>query len=194
MICSRVACALVMAALAQGTTTAANAASVLFTGSVYATGGVGPDASCAPLPLRATILPVNSSGSSNLGSFSYGHTLCTAGGPGPFAGDFTVTFGADSFAGTFTGLATPSGTAGLINEAFVYSVTGGTGRFLGSSGSFTGNGTLDARQPPPQLALDFDGTLNLPAVPEPASWALLLVGFGFVGSALRRTAGFASAA
>ena len=164
----------------------AAAASVPFTGSVHATGGVGPDASCAPLPLRATVLSVNSTGSSNLGAFTYGHTLCTAGGPGPFDGTFSVLYAADMFSGTFTGVASPSGTPGLINESFIYSVTAGTGRFASGAGSFTGLGTLDARMPPPQLDLKFDGFIDLSAVPEPASWALMIAGFGVVGSSLRR--------
>lgn len=31
------------------------------------------------------------------------------------------------------------------------------------------------------------------AIPEPASWALMIAGFGLVGGALRRRRGFASA-
>lgn len=32
----------------------------------------------------------------------------------------------------------------------------------------------------------FSGGLNIDAVPEPATWAMMLIGFGFAGSALRR--------
>jgi hypothetical protein len=32
----------------------------------------------------------------------------------------------------------------------------------------------------------FGGTLTFAAVPEPATWALLILGFGLVGGALRR--------
>ena len=166
----------------------ATAATVAFTGAMSATGGVGPD------PTRATVLPANSSGSSNLGAFTYGQTLCTAGGPGPFSGTFTVFFASDEFSGTFDGLATPSGTPGLINESFTYLVTAGTGRFLGASGTFTGLGTLDARNPPPHLTLDFSGDLDLPAVPEPATWAMMIAGFGMVGAAARRSKAVALAA
>ena len=173
------AAALAIAAPAVATTFA-------FTGSVAATGGAAPDASCAPLPLRATVLPVNSSGTSSLGAFKYGQTLCTAGGPGPFSGTFSIDFGGDGFGGTFTGLAGPSGTPGVIGESFTYLVTSGTGRFFGSSGGFTGIGTLDPRAPPPKLALTFDGRLALPAVPEPDSWALFIAGFGLAGAMMRR--------
>ena len=164
----------------------AAADAVAFTGSVTATGGVGPDASCAPLPLRATVLPANSAGSSNLGAFTYGHTLCTAGGPGPFDGTFAVLYASDMFSGTFAGVASPSGTPGLIDESFTYTVTAGTGRFASGTGSFTGVGTLDARSPPPRLDLKFDGFVDLSAVPEPANWALMIAGFGAVGTTLRR--------
>jgi hypothetical protein len=33
----------------------------------------------------------------------------------------------------------------------------------------------------------------LPAVPEPASWALMLLGFGAIGAAMRRRRGLALA-
>jgi hypothetical protein len=32
----------------------------------------------------------------------------------------------------------------------------------------------------------FDGGLNITSVPEPATWAMMLIGFGFAGSAMRR--------
>jgi hypothetical protein len=32
-----------------------------------------------------------------------------------------------------------------------------------------------------------DGVSNVPAVPEPATWAMMLLGFGFVGGAMRAT-------
>jgi hypothetical protein len=36
------------------------------------------------------------------------------------------------------------------------------------------------------LQTTFNGVLGVSAVPEPATWAMMLFGFGFVGSALRR--------
>ena len=32
----------------------------------------------------------------------------------------------------------------------------------------------------------YSGTLNIQAVPEPATWAMMLIGFGGIGMALRR--------
>lgn len=57
--------------------------------------------------------------------------------------------------------------AGLTGQYFLYSVTGAAGLNVGLS------------------SLSFEGTL-VPAVPEPATWALMILGFGIVGSALRR--------
>ena len=36
------------------------------------------------------------------------------------------------------------------------------------------------------MAINFDGTINAPAVPEPASWLLMLLGFAGMGLVARR--------
>jgi len=52
---------------------------------------------------------------------------------------------------------------------------------------FTNIGTVDARGgPPSRLSLNFTGSIDAPAVPEPASWAMMVVGFGLVGGLARR--------
>ncbi|MDB5681975.1 MAG: hypothetical protein JWO16_1780, partial [Sphingomonas bacterium] len=66
-----------------------------------------------------------------------------------------------------------------------YTVTGGTGQFAGATGVINGVGLLDRRPARPLNSLDLNGTLNLP-VPEPATWAMMMVGFGLMGAALRR--------
>jgi hypothetical protein len=38
----------------------------------------------------------------------------------------------------------------------------------------------------PTFVLSFDGVLTVQAVPEPATWALMIAGFGLTGAALRR--------
>ena len=176
--------AFVMAAVFQST--AAQAASLVFTGTMNATGTGAPDPSCAPLPLHGTTLP-GSTGSSSLGSFSYGHSACIPGpAPGPFHGlSFVVDFGVDQFSGTFDGLGTLSATPGVFDAVFNYMVLGGTGRFLDASGGFTGIGTIDTRTLPVRLTFAFDGLINAPAVPEPATWAVMVLGVWFVGWGMR---------
>ncbi|RYG87482.1 MAG: PEP-CTERM sorting domain-containing protein, partial [Alphaproteobacteria bacterium] len=69
---------------------------------------------------------------------------------------------------------------------FNYTITGGSGIFDGATGSFTNIGTVDVRGgPPSRLSLNFDGAIIAGAVPEPATWALLLLGFGMLGCGMR---------
>ena len=63
-------------------------------------------------------------------------------------------------------------------------VTGGTGRFLDATGTVTLTDTVTLG-PQARAAGTFQGLLNLPAVPEPATWAMMIGGFGMVGGAMR---------
>lgn len=177
------------AALGLGLATAPAAAAILaFNGVATATAMVGADASCAPRPFRGIIAPGNTSGSSDLGSFTYSHNVCFLGATGPVTGVFELVFGTSSFGGLLDGVATARvGTPGLFDQFFTYTLTGGTGRFAGATGSFTNVGTVDVRGgPPSRLVLNFDGTIDAPAVPEPSSWVMMILGFGMVGMASRR--------
>ena len=54
--------------------------------------------------------------------------------------------------------------------------------------------TFNPSSPPSQLVSFTDTTfdfrfLNTSSVPEPGTWAMMLVGFGFLGAALRRSRG-----
>lgn len=187
----RAVAAAIALALAAGMTLGAlpaQAARVLFSGTAMNINSA-PAASAACAPLRQLSFgPAATAGASNLGDFTYSQTHCTTGGPGPYSGGiFHYFFSAgDVLDGTYSGLASLSGTRGLLNNTLNLFVTGGTGRFLGGRGSITGIGTVDFRSGPPRQQLTLTGALDLPAVPEPGTWALMISGFGLVGATLRR--------
>jgi len=181
----RAAAALALA----GGSIAANAAVLPFTGQVTGVSTlIGLDASCAPLPFRALINPASTVGHSSLGDFTYSTNTCLApaSNDAPSFGTFTIDFGADSFSGTFDGGSTFSDTPGISDTAWLFTILSGTGRFTGASGTFEGAGLADARTRPTHVAISFIGNINAPAVPEPASWLLMLLGFGGLGLAMRR--------
>jgi hypothetical protein len=96
-------------------------------------------------------------------------------------GTYIIDFGLDQFSGSFAGTSAATSTAGLFDLVFTYDILAGTGRFAGGTGSFNQIGTVDVRGGPPSRL-----SLNFSAVPEPATWALMLLGFGGMGMALRR--------
>lgn len=175
---------LALAAIVAAAIPASAPAAVLgFSGSVAASAQVSSSAGCAPLPFFGQ---ATGSGTSNLGSFAYSHTVCTQGGTGPVTGTFLANFGADQFEGLLNGGSVATATTGIFDQAFNFTITGGTGRFLGATGSFNSLGQVDARVRPSQITFNFAGLVNAPAVPEPGTWAMMLVGFLAVGSSLRR--------
>ncbi|HEX6785186.1 MAG TPA: PEPxxWA-CTERM sorting domain-containing protein [Sphingomicrobium sp.] len=169
---------------------AASAATLNFTGSVTGISTlIGLDDHCtAPTPFHALILPQNTVGTSNLGNFTYSTDTCLApaSANAPSFGTFTIDFGTDSFSGTFDGGSTFSTTPGISDTTWTFTILSGTGRFLDATGTFQGAGLADARTRPTHVVIGFIGDINAPAVPEPASWALMLLGFGGIGLVLRR--------
>jgi hypothetical protein len=165
----------------------AHAAIVPFTGTVTgASTLIGADASCAPATFRSAIDPASTIGTSTLGNFTLSTSTClTPGGSASF-GTFTISFGADGFSGSFDGGSTPTATPGISNVAWLYTILTGTGRFVGATGTLNATGTADARTRPTQVLINFDGNINAPAVPEPGTWILMLVGFGGIGLTIRR--------
>ncbi len=158
-----------------------------FTGTVTGLSTfVGLDATCAPLQFRSVIDPLTTTGTSSFGDFTYSTSTCLSTGGVLSAGTFLIDFGGDQFGGTFNGGATPTDVAGISDTSWLFTILSGTGRFADASGTFDGSGVTDARTRPSQILINFSGNIAAPAVPEPGTWALMLVGFGAVGAAMRR--------
>jgi hypothetical protein len=178
----------IAAALLGAGAGAASAANLAFSGTVTGVSTlVGVDPTCAPLPFRSMIDPASTVGHSNLGDFTYSTSTCLApaSANAPSFGTFTIDFGTDSFSGSFDGGSTFSATPGISDTAWLFTILSGTGRFLDASGTFEGSGLADARTRPTHDVIGVIGNIDAPAVPEPASWALMLLGFAGIGMALR---------
>ena len=150
--------------------------------------------------------PLFASGTSNLGAFTASQSHCLDSAPpipvGAAAvpyydGRFTYTFASGAtLSGSYDGLLTNSGIAGTVDNLQHFLITGGTGLFADATGSFLGRGQISFLSGPPVATLTIsDGVINAPGVPEAASWAMMLTGFGAIGGLLRsrRTASVAFA-
>ena len=160
-------------------TSPASALEVIFNGSMSGTSTNVSAPSCAPQLFLSTL---TGTGTSSLGAFSYTHHVCLS-GVGPLNGvDFLLDFGSgNTLLGNMVGAATASGIPLVSNISFDYNILGGTGQYLGASGSFRGLGTVDQRNGPPARV-----SFNFAAVPEPGTWAMMLLGFAGIGVAMRR--------
>ena len=181
MVESKVFRGLLIGAALFGFGAPAQATEIVFNGSMTGTavGAVAPG--CAPLPRQSTL---NGPGSSSLGLFGYSHQVCLA-GVGPIQGNFLFDFsGGNTLYGSITGSAVANATPGLFDIALAYNILGGSGLFLDSAGSFQGIGIVDQRNLPTTRV-----SINFSAVPEPGTWAMMLLGFAAAGIALRRRTG-----
>ena len=156
-----------------------------FTGAATARSSGFPDPACAPQLYRSSVSAAIAAAHRPLGNFTYTSSSCQTPG-GPASGIFAINFGTDGFAGTFNGFTSTTDTALVFSPHFTYDILSGTGRFLGASGTFFATGLFDSRNPPPTLNFRFDGFVDAPAVPEPATWAMMLLGFGGIGFVMRR--------
>lgn len=181
-----------LAALATATfATPATAATVAFSGT--RSNADSPGAAAARCGARSTInirnsINSTSTGTSNFGGFDPTLSHCIQLPlPAPYdLGEFLFDFASgNKLFGTYTGLLTFS-SPGVFDNLQNYVVTGGTGIFAGASGTFVGTGTLGFTTGVPRGEQSFRGSINVSAVPEAASWTMMIVGFGMVGAACRR--------
>jgi hypothetical protein len=171
----------------------AGAATINLSGSyTHQNPPAAPNGRCAPAALTVTFGPsiAPASGSSNLGSFAPSGSHCIN-PPLPasyFDGLFSFDFGAgDLLTGTYAGTLSTTGDPQIFANVQDYLVTGGTGRFAGAAGTFRGVGTVTfAPGALPTSVQTLSGTISTAAVPEPASWAMMIAGFGAIGGTLRR--------
>ena len=187
-----------LAGAALAPLTSAEAATVMFSGTQSNTNAPGATGGrCGVFTVNiGNVGPFTSTGASNLGAFSTTQSHCLDAPPPIPAGSgvvpyydglFTYAFtdGATLF-GSYGGTLTNSGATGQLSNLQSLSVTGGTGRFVGATGAFQGTGTIIfAAGKPPLSSLKFSGEINAPGIPEPTTWALLILGFGLTGSTLR---------
>lgn len=185
-----------LAALAAVTAVPASAGTLAFSGTFINTNPpAAPGGRCPVLTVSIANLggPLYATGTSTLGDFTATQSHCLDAGP-PLAvgasptpyydGLFTYSFaGGASLFGTYTGLLTNSGVAGIVDNVQTFIVTGGTGRLSNASGSFLGTGSIRFAGGPPSASLTI-GTSVL-AVPEPATWGMMTVGFTAAGLAIR---------
>ena len=179
----------IIAAIMAANSATAPAATVAFTGQFSNdTPTPMPSSGCASGQIFVSFNPGNSTaaGTSNFGSFGPSQSHCLTPGQ-PYNGVFSFDFAAgDMFSGTTSGYMTPTGTANVFNSYVTYTLTGGTGRFAAATGTIEGTGLLDRRPARPLNKLTLEGTLNLSAVPEPSTWATMIIGLGAVGGTMRR--------
>lgn len=93
--------------------------------------------------------------------------------PGTFGGNDNLLFVGQNPLLSFGGF---SFTADGSNNIFSSTVLGGFGLLRPNNTIVTGTFSISAVTTPPPVG----------AIPEPGTWALMLLGFGFVGAALRR--------
>ena len=187
---------LAVALLCISSATIAHADTITFTGSREFSGGQGP----VPNPARCGAAPPNFSvthppgvGASNLGSFTSTESQCQNNATGNvFDGRFTFDFGGGNtffgtYVGTLVGIPPPPPPPGtVLDVSFTYTLTGGTGIFVGASGSLLGTGTITLNPLPigNSSHIDISGTVT--TIPEPATVLLLSSGLAGVGAAVRR--------
>ena len=113
-------------------------------------------------PLAPPFVAVKLEGSGNatqLGNFtvSIPHLADRSNGTSVGTYEFTAANG-DTLTADFTGLASPSGVPGVVHIVETATITGGTGRFAGATGSFIGERLVDMIAG--TITESFEGTIS----------------------------------
>jgi hypothetical protein len=149
-------------------------------------------APCGPGQALNSTNPGNSTQttSSTFGSFGYTNIHCVPFPPVPpfsiSGGVFTFAFAGGDLSGDYSAETSPTGDPLVFNVAAAFAVTGGTGLFAGATGLISGIGTVDRSGASPIFTQALTGVIDAPAIPEPATWGLMILGFGAVGFAARQ--------
>jgi len=150
-----------------------------------------PNATCGGQPgvINKHAPPTfKAAGFSNIGDFSFNLFQCVTQPPpnGTMEFDFG---GGNTLFGNWGSVGTPTGTplvSQLVGES---TITGGTGSFAGYTGSISALGYLDRRDSVVHSDWTADSAFvfrgQLMQVPEPATYALMLAGLGFIAFAAR---------
>jgi hypothetical protein len=182
-----------VAAACFGGVESASAGTVLFTGTRFNVDAPGPQAARCGGRTTINIRPGPNStsvGMSNFGAFVPVLSHCIQLPlPAPFdLGEFNFDFGGGhTIFGTYEGAVGPV-VQGVANINQTHVITGGTGKFLNASGGFASSGQLVFGKGPPRVEQSFRGFITAAGIPEPASWALMIAGFGMAGAGIRRRA------
>jgi len=172
-------------------TTPAHALIVDFVGTRENVGpGTAPGTGrCVPPYFSTTVItPGNfsSTGTSNFGPFTATLSHCNL-GPTPTTvvdGLALLEFAAgDSLSASYTGLTALTDVPGVFSSQQEWTVTGGTGRFLDAKGHISHLGSLSVGVVNGVRSGIYVGSFEgrVSVVPEPATWATLILGLGLIG-------------
>lgn len=166
------------------------AAAIAFSGTIQNTTPPGaPGGRCGPPPvLTLSFAPETTTGTSNFGNFAVTASHCVV--PTPPVTNYNGGLFSFAFQNGSTLFGTYTGTFSIIpgqpaSSVQNYIVEGGTGQFANHAGTFQHVGTIVFG---PGGTTSGSSTLqgSLHPVPEPSTWATMLIGFGAIGAAVRR--------